>query len=287
MVAITRKAAFEAAVATHRQRQFHPAEGPLRSADELLRWVDQIGFCLLSPHEKFTMPNVAENADGRFRLWRDRLITDKQVYYGRPFRLRAGFVSLRHFPALYALSPTGEYDGDRFELYRHRLLSADANRIAGVVHAKGPLPTRTLRREAGLAGEHQQHRFRRAVIEAEARFLIAKIGIGQIKETRYTFIWDAVPRHLPDAIEQASALSVEDAAHQIMVNFVSLVADTTVLEICRLFALNPAFVRYMLEQPTNSSHIQVVYDDGLERLVSETLPAARYFSSKRRKARPR
>jgi len=287
VAAATRKVTFDTAVAEHRERHFHPADGPLRSADELLTWVDEIGFCLLSPHDRLTLPNVAENADGRFRLWRDRLITDRQAYYGRPFRRRAGFVSLRLFPALYALSPTAEYDGDRFELYRHRFLSADANRIAGIVHAKGPLPTRTLQREAGLAGEHQQHRFRRAVSEAEARFLITKTGIGQITETHYTFIWDAVPRHLPDAIEQAGALSVEDAAQQILVDYVRLVVETNAIETCRLLALNPAFVGYMLDQPKIRSLIQVVDDIGWQRLVSADIPVERYLSKKRRKAKPR
>lgn len=284
MSAITLKATYHTAVAEYRERQFHPAEGPLRSADELLRWVDQVGFCLLSPHERIVLPNVAENADGRFRLWRDRLITDRQVYYGRPFRRRAGFVSLNHFPALYALSPTAEYEGDRFELYRHRFLSADANRIAGIVHAKGPLPTRTLRREAGLAGEQHQHRFRRAVIEAEAQFLIAKTGIGQIKESRYTFVWDSVPRHLPDAIDQAAQLAVEDAAHQIVVRFATLVADTTVLETSRLFGLNPAFVRYMLDQPLTRERVQRFDDGGLERLITADLPVERFLTRNRRKS---
>ncbi len=267
----TSLAEFHTAVAELRQRRFHPGRPPLASAEDTLDWIDQAGFCLLLPHEGVTLPNLAEISEGSYRLRRDRLMMSKQVYYGHPFQRQAGFVSLELFPALYALSPIAKYHGDRFELYRQRLLGADANRVTGIVLAKGPLSTRTLRRESGMAGQRRFYRFRRALLEAESRFLIAKVGIGRIKETRYTCLWDALPRYLPQSIEQASALSIEQAAQQIATRYVDLAGAATARDIERLFTLNPDFVRYILNRFTAEGVLKTVVVSGIEYVISPDL----------------
>lgn len=264
---------FRSAIKALRRQNFRPPYALLTTPEDTLIWIDLVGFCLLMPHARMALPNLAENTRGRFRLWRDEMVEQRQVYYGRTFRQRAGFVSLSLIPALYALSPTSEYGGDRFQLFQHRFLSADANRIAGIVLAKGPLPSRTLQRESGMAGLQHQYRFRRAVNEAESRFLIVKTGMTQIKESNYTNEWDALARHLPQVPEQAAAMSVEDAARQVLSRYVDLVGAAIPAEMTRTLSLNLEFVRYMLNDLTTSGRLIKHKHNRIEYAISHDLAA--------------
>lgn len=264
---------FRSAVKALRRNNFRPPYGALTTVEDTRIWIDLVGFCLLMPHARMALPNLAENTEGRFRLWRDSLVESQQVYYGRTFRQRAGFVSLNLLPALYALSPTAEYGGDRFQLFQHRFISADANRIAGIVLAKGPLPSRTLQRESGMAGTSQQYRFRHALIEAESRFLIVKTGMTQIKESNYTNQWDALVRHLPQISDQAASISVEDAARQVLTRYVELVGASIPSEMTRSLRLNLEFVRYMLNDLTTSGKLRKHKYNRIEYAISHDLAA--------------
>jgi hypothetical protein len=240
---------FLGAIADLRLQHYRQAEGAarLQSAEEMLQFINETGFCLLSPRKGIELPNVRDIADGSLRHWKDDLFNRRLAYYGRPFRRRLGFVRLDLLPCIYALSPTADFLGDRFELFKRRYLSAEANRVAGVVMAKGPLSTRALRRECGMASRQHRHRFLRALFEAESRFLIVKSGITNVEVSHYSYLWESFEAIFPQTFADSLKIGVDAAARRLIMTYLSVVCAATIQQIAAAFTLNPHFVRYQTD----------------------------------------
>jgi len=240
---------FTAAVAEFaRQRQALANSNRLRSSHEALDYLLRLGYCLLSPKKGIALPDLAAVSDGPFLRWKDSVIKRQEIYYGRPFHRRSGFVRFNLLPGLYALSPTAAFGGDRFELYKRRFISAEANRIAGIVFAKGPLPTRALRRESGMAGRQHRDRFLRRLAEVESRFLIVKSGITTIEASHYSYLWEPFTGLYPHIVEQSQHIQIDAAAAQVITTYLALMGAATTRQIASIFTLNEAYVRKVAEE---------------------------------------
>ena len=245
----------------------------LRSSDQALKFLLRAGYCLLSPKHGIALPDLAAVSDGPFLRWKDAIIKRREIFYGRPFRRRSGFVRFDLLPGLYALSPTAAFGGDRFELYQRRFISADANRIAGIVFAKGPLPSRALRRESGMAGQQHRDRFLRRLAEAESRFLIVKSGITTIEASHYSYLWEPFATVYPHIIEQSRRIKVDTAAAQVITTYLDSVGAATPRQIASTFTLNEAFVRIVAEQMEAGDKLGRFQDGRREYLISIELRA--------------
>lgn len=263
---------FTTAVAVFRRHRQAPADGEqIRSSEEALEFLKRSGYCLLTPKQGMILPTLAQIAGEPFRRWKDEIIKRKAIYYGRPFRRRSGFVRLDLLPSLYALSPTAAFDGDRFELYKRRFLSADANRIAGIVFAKGPLPTRALRRESGMAGHQHHYRFLRRLAEAETRFLIVKSGITTIEASHYSYLWEPFASVYAHSVDTSADISADEAASTVITSYLELVGAASIRQITVTFTLNEAYVRYMADQLAENRTIARHTDEGREYLICREL----------------
>lgn len=265
---------FTAAVTEFRKRRRVVENGKrVRSSEEALAYLMRVGYCLLSPpsQEGMALPNLSDTADGPYRRWKDLLIQRKQIYYGRPFRRRSGFVKLDLLPSLYALSPAAAFGGDRFELYKHRFLSADANRIAGIVFAKGPLPTRALRRESGMAGHAHRYRFLRRLAEAESQFLVVKSGITTVEASHYSYLWEPFTAAFPQAIEHSQDMAVDDAATRTITSYLEIVGASSIRQLALTFTLNEAYVRHMANQLVEGRIIAACMEEKQEFLICREL----------------
>ncbi len=239
---------FHALVESCRCENYHQAANkPLSTSGGVLSFLNAVGFCLLFAHKKLELPDLWSISGGDTWHWKDELPAERKIYYGKVYQGKPGFVALDMLPAFYALSPIAECGGDRFELYRRGLLSADANRLAGAVMAKGPLHTRALRRECGMAGKPHKHRFSRALAEAEAKFLLVKTDTTSSTRSHYSYIWDSFTRFLPEFAEEGLFLSPEQAAASLLPRYVETVVATTPSNCAYLFSLNETFVSYVFD----------------------------------------
>jgi hypothetical protein len=245
----------------------------IRASADALEFTKRVGFCLLSSKKGIQLPDLAGIADGPYLRWKDEIVKSKQVFYGRPFRRRSGFLRLDLLPSLYVLSPTADFGGDRFELYKRRFLSADANRIAGIVWAKGPLPTRALRRESGMAGHQHRDRFLRRLAEAESRFLIVKAGLTTIEASHYSYLWEPFASVFPDVIDESQDMAVDTAATRIMTTYLATLGAATIRQVAVAFTLNEAYVRYLADHLVEERVIARFSDTDRELLISNELQA--------------
>jgi hypothetical protein len=254
-----------------RQRYALPNDRLIRSSDEALEYLQKVGYCLLSRKRGIVLPNLSDISDGHFLRWKDVIIKDKKIFYGRPFRRRSGFVRLDLLPNLYALSPTADFGGDRFELYKRRFISAEANRIAGIVFAKGPLPTRALRRESGMAGRQHRDRFLRRLAEVEGRFLIVKTGLTTVEASHYSYLWEPFDKIYPKIIKQSYAMTIEVAATNVILTYLDEIGAATVRQIASTFNLHDLYLRQIADQLIQDKRIAEFTEGKKNYLISTEL----------------
>jgi hypothetical protein len=260
---------FLARVEAQRREIYRPGGvNLLRSAEDALDFVNKVGFCLLFAHRTLELPNLWGISEGRPWLWKDELSIQKQLYYGKRFRKRAGFVALRLLPALYALTPTAEFRGDRFALYRRGYISAEANRIAGAVLAKGPLSTRDLRRTVGMAGDRHRYRFSKALAEAEEMFLVVKGGTTRTKHAAYTYVWDSFARFWSEVAGEGSGPSHEEAGVAVINRYVRTTVAATTKTIADTLSLNESFVGFIAGRLVGDGTLARIEDEGQVYLVA-------------------
>lgn len=246
---------------------------PLATADDAARFVESVGICLLFPHPSIELPALALAADAsRTQLWRwkDILPEEKRAYVGKLMQRRPTLIALDLLPALYRLSATALLKGDRYKLYSQRYISAEVNRLTGVLAAKGPLTTRDLRRATGLAAPEKRGSFRRALADAEASFLAVRAGTTRGQHP-YTYCWDVFPRVWPNVIAQASELTTEQAGRQIVSRYLQTVHAATEVGLAELFGLNLPFVQYIARRLIDEGRLGQVTYDGKPHLASPAL----------------
>ncbi|HSR34874.1 MAG TPA: crosslink repair DNA glycosylase YcaQ family protein [Anaerolineae bacterium] len=230
----------------------------VRTEDEALGFLNDVGLCLLFSAKDVELPSLWGALCGEDRPlpnhhdsrelglawhWKDTLPVAGKVLYGKFLRKKPVFVSLDLAPYLYALSPNyGDLAEDYLEDYQDGRLSVEAKQVYEVLLEHGALPTSRLRREAGLGGKSNASRFDRALAELQMDFRITKVAISDANRWGYCYVYDLLPRHFPEAVTAARAISGRQARETIMLRYLQTVLAATSGEIGKLFGWLPTDV---------------------------------------------
>ncbi len=206
-----------------RERRMHRVPALRCKTDEDIRaFVDEVGIALLFPVQGIELPNVYQAVAGFEKpvtikhddptislTWntKDRALDKRWWYYGKLLRGKATLVSLDLLPSFYALSENyGELD-DYKQLYAEGKLGSDARAIYEALHNEGALHAIALKRASGFYGEEKKARFDRALNELQKNLMVVPVGVAEAGAWRYAFIYELLPRWLPDVPTQARAVS--------------------------------------------------------------------------------
>ena len=167
------------------------------------------------------LSNWHDHYVGKVWSYKDTAPGRKEVWYGKFIKGKPTFISLDLFPAFYALSSNyGELD-DYLEEYADGRLSDEAKRVYEAVLALGPASTTVLRRELGMQKNEAARRFDRAINELSVGLKVMQVGTANDNRWKYCFVYDAVPRHLPEPVMAARQLTSRQAAAQIISVYLS------------------------------------------------------------------
>lgn len=134
----------------------YDAPGCIRSWEELIRYIDQIGFLPLFRNE---IPGFSAEehtpADGWWTgdlsrdpwAWRELIARSGQVAYGKFFQKKAGFISKKWFPYFANYRRNG-YDFD--SLYEDELASIRCKKIMDLFEKDGELYSSEMKKKAGF-----------------------------------------------------------------------------------------------------------------------------------------
>ena len=239
---------------TYRARTFHTAPGMrVTSLDQAVNFVNQRGYVFFWPIKGMLMPSLwAANAGDRpvpdkhddpghvTWGWKDKLLGKRRWYYGRVLRKRNTIISLDVLPYFYALSPNyGDPNEDYLIEYEAGQLPLASKLIYETLLREGPQDTINLRKKAGLANRAADNEFNRALGELQTSFRILPVGVSDAGAWHYAFIYDIVPNHFPDLIENAHHIAEHEARQKLLLLYLQSVGAVPFKEIQRIFGSSP------------------------------------------------
>jgi hypothetical protein len=233
-----------------REESFHTSpQLRLNSAEGAVEFVNKRGFVFFWPDKNLIFPSlwaatagnrsVPNNHDDPAHVtwsWKDQLLGKGLWFYARILRKRNTIISLDALPYFYALSPNyGDFETDHLERYEQGLLTAEAKSVYSALLRDGPLDTISLRFASNLTSKTKPYRFKRALNELQQEFKILPVGISRAGAWRYAFIYDIVPRHLPDLPEKAYTFCETECRMKLLELYLLSVGAGKLSDISRLF----------------------------------------------------
>ena len=256
---LTKRDVLEARQARYRRR----LDLRLTTPEQAKTFVDDVGFCFLFPIQNVEMPSLWDAVAGRMVKtysshsgyeiertwgWKDDSLNKRWWYYGKLLRRKATLVSLDFLPNFHALSENyGDVEHDYLDEYRQGRLSAEAKAIYEALLKNGALDTVRLRRESHLSSEASKPRFEKALTELQIGLKVLPIGIAEAGAWRYAFIYEILPRWLPDVPERARAISRGQARQAILDQYMHNVIATPLPAASRVFGWTLAETRQTAE----------------------------------------
>lgn len=222
----------------------------LRSRDQALAFVNDVGFCFTFPSHDVDAPSLFEAVCGECRVvpvghddpdlgrtwrWKDELPASGAVYYAKLLRKRPTLISLDLLPCFYALSPNYGDIEDYLLEYQEGHLSDEARRVYETLLNEGAMPSSHLRRKAGLEGERNALRFDRAVRELQTGMKIFVAGTSDANRWGYCFVYDVVLRRWPDLAKQAGTISTREARRHLALTHLRNVGAARLNDLASLF----------------------------------------------------
>jgi hypothetical protein len=219
--------------------------------EQAIEFVNDVGFCFLFPIQGVEMPSLWDAVAGRVLKttnkhsgyeiertwgWKDEALGQRLWFYGKLLRSRATLVSLNFLPNFYALSENyGDYEHDYLDQYHTGALSAEAKTIYEALLKNGALDAIRLRRESRMSAEASKPRFEKALTELQVGLKVLPIGIAPVGAWRYAFIYEILPRWLPDLSDRARSISRTEARRLILDRYIHNVIASPLAASARLF----------------------------------------------------
>jgi hypothetical protein len=245
----------------------------IHTQDEALQFLNDVGLCLLFSARDIELPSLWGALCGRDQpiprrhhgdpelglawRWKDTLPAEGAVLYGKFLRKKPVFISLELAPFFYALSPNyGDPHQDYLEEYRDGKLSVEAKQVYEVLLEKGALPTSRLRLDANLGGKSNASRFERALVELQMTFRIAKVAISDANRWSYCYVYDLLPRHVPEVVERARKIPGTSARETILLRYLQTVVASTPRQVSRLFGWESRDVDRLAERLADEGRLR-------------------------------
>jgi len=219
--------------------------------EEAVKFVDDVGFCFLFPIQGVEMPSLWDAIAGRIMKttnkhsgyeiertwgWKDEALGKRLWFYNKLIRRRATLISLGFLPNFYALSDNyGDYEHDYLEEYHTGQLSAEAKQVYEALLKHGALDAVRLRREARLSSDENKSRFDKALTDLEVGLKVLPVGIAPVGAWRYAFIYEILPRWLPDVPDRARSIGRGEARCHILDRYIHNVIASPLATTARLF----------------------------------------------------
>ena len=235
--------ALNARLAAHRARLTRKYR--VRSADQLVRMVEELGYCFAFTLRTGDAPlpagfdHLSTNDEGRkwgwIWEWKDELAAERRLYYGTLLVRKPTFVSLTMLPTLYAtFGRAGEPD-DHLEDVRAGRLSDISRRIVDFLAASGETQTKRMRAALGIVSKEGKRDYDKAIDEVQQLMYVALVrAVGEGRED-YNYTYDLFGRRYPEALKAAEQLSSADAMRALLERSLELAGALTVRQLERLF----------------------------------------------------
>jgi hypothetical protein len=223
----------------------------IRTPSDAARFIDHFGFCMLFPVKNVSLPSlyfaVTRRTDVRWDKyaqliwkWKDELPKKRRAFYGKYFKGRGSFLSLKFLPYFLAVHGTAVPVSEAEEFYDAGRIGHDALELWQALAKYGPLPTLELRHACKMESQAGNKRFKKAMLELQGLLIVTHFGAEQETESWASNRFDLVARTFPEQVAQAWKTSVEDARTAVAVKYRTLCPTASPAQIARLFGWTKA-----------------------------------------------
>jgi hypothetical protein len=223
----------------------------VRTASEASRFIGAVGFCMLFPVKNVPLPSLYYAVSKRAALrwdkyaqliwkWKDELPKKHRAFYGKYFKCRGSFLSLKFLPYFLAIQGTALPASEAKEFYKAGRIGHDALELWQALAKHGPLPTLELRHACKMETQTGNKRFKKAMLELQGLLIVTHSGAEQETEAWASNRFDLVARAFPEQAAQARKISVEDARTAVAVQYRTLYPTAAPAQIARLFGWTKA-----------------------------------------------
>jgi hypothetical protein len=227
------------------------SSGRLRTTADAMRFIETVGFCVLFPVKNVPLPSLYYAVSRRQEVhwdkstqlvwkWKDELPKKRRAFYGKYFKGRGSFISLKFLPQFLATRGTAIEPREAEAFYRTGRVSHDALELWLALGKHGPLPTLELRHACKMESQAGNKRFKKAMLELQGLLIVTHSGAEQETEAWASNRFDLVARGFPKQVGEARKISPEEARVAIAVKYRTLYPDTTLAQIARLFGWTKA-----------------------------------------------
>ena len=234
----------------------------LATVEQAIEFVRERGFVFFWPIKDIEFPSlwtavagdrpVASEHDDPGHVtwgWKDQMLGKRKWYYAKFLRKRATLISLEVAPYFYALTENyGDPDEDYLIQYEAGRLKQENKRVYEALLRQGAMDTVALRRKVGLTSKSSKYRFERALVELQRDMKILPIGVAEAGAWNYAFIYDIVPRHLPELLEQARQITESEARLKLTELYFRSVGAASVGEFGKVFGWGKMQLRKAVQQ---------------------------------------
>jgi hypothetical protein len=223
----------------------------VKTTEKAIHFIDHIGFCVLFPLKNVRLPSLYYALAKRqpagwdkfcqlIWKWKDELPKKRRAFYGKYFKGRGSFLSLRFLPYFLALHGTAVPASEAEEFYQAGRIGHDALELWQALAKHGPLATLELRHACKMETQAGNKRFKKAMLELQGLLIVTHSGAEQETEAWASNRFDLVARAFPEQVAQARNISVEDARTAVAVKYRTLYPTAAPAQIARLFGWTKA-----------------------------------------------
>jgi hypothetical protein len=223
----------------------------VKTTADAVRFTDHFGFCVLFPVKNVPLASLyyamSKHRDVRWDKyaqliwkWKDELPKKRRAFYGKYFKGRGTFLSLKFLPQFLATHSTAIEPREAEEFYKTGRVSHDVLELWLALAKHGPLATLELRHACKMESLAGNKRFKKAMLELQGLLIVTHSGTEQETEAWASNRFDLVVRVFPRQLAEARKISAEDARVAIAVKYKSLYPGATPAQIARLFGWTKA-----------------------------------------------
>jgi len=189
-----------------------------------------------NPHIEFKWDRYSE----MLWRWKSSIPQRKRAFYGKYFRGRGTFISLKQLPYFLATQETAIEPDDYGKFYSAGRITENARAIWEALSTHGPLATLELRSVAKMDSKAGNVRFKRAMAELQCMLIVVHLGTEQETAAWASGKFELVCRAFPKETAAARGITPEAARRAVAAKFLALCPDSPPKDIARLFGWTKA-----------------------------------------------
>jgi hypothetical protein len=222
--------------------------------NEAVQFINSAGFCMLYPVKNVPLPSlyyavtlrnphvefIWDRYSEMIWRWKSSIPRRKRAFYGKYFRARGTFISLKHLPYFLAMHETAIEQDDYDRFYSAGRITENARAIWEALATHGPLATLELRNVAKMDSKAGNVRFKRAMAELQCKLIVVHFGTEQETAAWASGKFELVCRVFPKETAAARGITPEAARRKVAAKFLALCPDSQPRDVARLFGWTKA-----------------------------------------------